>query len=268
MRKQKANCVVSVDLANPGQFFACCGLLELAHRLWQGAEGWFEDHEFLIRKINGKSGALDDLIRAVTTVDLQQVDSQDDYSSPIHVPTPFNLRLDWWNDEQGGGKRLKVWAGSMRNVRIARAMQHALRNQDQGGDLSSLFSYGIVVYESDRPDQKVEPFYFDSRRGSCARSIDTGFTPDTLEMTTVAYPATELLCLIGLQRCRPSVTETDRVFDYFTWSMPLSCPVTPAATSGLLANVGARGFRFENGFRTGQKKHKCFLTSSAIGVIP
>jgi CRISPR-associated protein Csx14 len=29
---------------NPGQFFACCGLLELADRLWNGAEGSFTEY--------------------------------------------------------------------------------------------------------------------------------------------------------------------------------------------------------------------------------
>ena len=34
---------IVVDPTNPGQYFACCGLLELADRLWPGgAEGWFE----------------------------------------------------------------------------------------------------------------------------------------------------------------------------------------------------------------------------------
>ena len=32
---------VDVDATNPGQFFAWCGLLELADRRWGGAEGWF-----------------------------------------------------------------------------------------------------------------------------------------------------------------------------------------------------------------------------------
>ena len=40
---------VQVDVGNPGQFFACCGLLELAHRMWPGAEGWFEGATFSIR---------------------------------------------------------------------------------------------------------------------------------------------------------------------------------------------------------------------------
>jgi len=35
---------VSVDVTNSGQFFACCGILELAHRLWPGAEGWFDKY--------------------------------------------------------------------------------------------------------------------------------------------------------------------------------------------------------------------------------
>src|SRR6059058_2715350 len=39
---------VNVDVTNPGQFFACCGLLELADRLWPGAEGWFEKGKFCV----------------------------------------------------------------------------------------------------------------------------------------------------------------------------------------------------------------------------
>ena len=43
MSDTKPNITVNVDVTNPGQFFACCGLLELADRLWPGAEGWFSN---------------------------------------------------------------------------------------------------------------------------------------------------------------------------------------------------------------------------------
>ncbi len=46
---------INVDLTNPGQFFACCGLLELTHRLRPGVEGWFEDSRFLITAGAGES---------------------------------------------------------------------------------------------------------------------------------------------------------------------------------------------------------------------
>jgi len=39
---------INVAPTNPGQFFACCGLLELADRLWPGAEGCFENGQFHI----------------------------------------------------------------------------------------------------------------------------------------------------------------------------------------------------------------------------
>jgi CRISPR-associated protein Csb3 len=80
-------------------------------------------------------------------------------------------------------------------------------------------------------------------------------------MTTTAYPAVELLCLIGLQRCLPGKTDVPRIYDYFTWSEPLAPALLPAAVSGLLPHVGAHGYRFENWFRTGQRKHKAFRTA-------
>ena len=115
---------VNVDVTNPGQFFACCGLLELADRLWDEAEGWFVGREFCI----AVNGTLPDLIRAVSTAELVQLDPDDDTSSPIRIDKPFRtLRLDWWQDDRAGGKELKVWSGSMESYGIARAMQHAMR---------------------------------------------------------------------------------------------------------------------------------------------
>jgi len=45
MTEHTPNIAIPVDLTNPGHFFACCGLLELADRLWPGAEGLFENEE-------------------------------------------------------------------------------------------------------------------------------------------------------------------------------------------------------------------------------
>jgi len=38
MNPGEADTRIRVDPTNPGQFFACCGLLELADRLWPSAE--------------------------------------------------------------------------------------------------------------------------------------------------------------------------------------------------------------------------------------
>ena len=46
MNQMRPTIRIQVDPTNPGQFFACCGLLELADRLWPGSEAWFDYDRF------------------------------------------------------------------------------------------------------------------------------------------------------------------------------------------------------------------------------
>jgi CRISPR-associated protein Csb3 len=255
---------VNVDPSNPGQFFACCGLLEVADRLWQGAEGWFADSEFFLRPLSPAAAdrTLADLISAIARKPLRQVDMEDDFSSPIELPTPFDLRLDWWKDNRAGGDRLKVWAGRMSSVRIARAMQATLQRPELQTEM--LLSQAMIVYDSLEPDKKVEPFYFDGRRGANAQAVDIGFSTDSLHLTTMAYPAVEFLCLVGLQRFRPAPTGSARVFEYSTWEQPLGTSIASLAVLGLLGQITGRRFRFMNAFRTDQRKHKAFTPATQL----
>ncbi len=256
---------VRLDPANPGQFFACCGLLELANRLWRGAEAWFDSSAFYLRPAMRveRPVRIGDLVRVIAGAALEPIDPANETSSPILMGTPFNLRLDWWEDERAGGHQLKVWAGSMRGFRIARAMQTVLASEEEA-QTSSLLDYGTVVRDPDQPDNKVEPFYFDGRRGASALPIDIGFSPDSLQMTNIAYPAVEFLCLVGLQRFRPVATANRRVFEYRTWSLPLTAMIAPVAVAGLIADSGGSAFRFESAFRTDQRKHKAFNMATPI----
>lgn len=259
MTRPSANITVKVDVTNPGQFFACCGLLELADRLWPGAEGWFADGEFCIVC----AGSVEQLLKAITDTELEQIDPNDDMASPMQFADPFNLTLDWWTDELAKGKNLKVWAGSMRCVRIGRAMQQAMVKVR---DPKRLFDHAAVVYDPNQRNKKVEPYYFDSRRGNNAQSLDIGFAPDSLKMTAMAYPVVEFLCLVGLQRHRPAQTEHRRVFNYYSWTEPLPVDIASAAVNGTVRTTRSQAYRFENAFRTAQKKHKSFLPATPIGV--
>jgi len=250
---------VQVDISNPGQFFACCGLLELADRLWPGSEGYFNQQTFNINN----TGNLAELIKTVVNTTISQIDPEDETASPIYFGKPFKLRLDWWKDEITGGTRLKVWAGSMRSFRIARAMQQAM---EKIKDVERLFDYSSVVTDPGQPRKKVEPFYFDSRRGSNSRAIDIGFAPDSLSMSTLAYPAVEFFCLVGLQRCRPFANGSRRIFEYVVWNQPTSIMTAPAAVCNSFSNPNAAIYRFENAFRTDQRKHKAFQPATFIGV--
>lgn len=259
-----AEIAVQVDPANPGQYFACCGLLELADRLWGSAEGWFEESRFRVSSATERGGSLPDLMAAVAAAPLHAVDSGDEAVSPLDLPR-FALRLDWWQENAAGCRGLKTWAGSMKCARIARAMQAELAKREYHGD--DLFDRGSVVYDPAEPDKKVEPFYFDARRGANARSLDVGFAPDPLGITVTAYPAVEFLCLVGLQRFRPTPTAKARVFRYQTWCMPMPPLLAALATCGLASADSGQAFQFENAFRTDQRKHKAFVNATPVSRV-
>ncbi|MHB1766799.1 MAG: type I-G CRISPR-associated protein Cas8g2 [Phycisphaerae bacterium] len=316
---------VKVDPSNPGQFFACCGLLELADRLWGDCCGRFDDGTaFEIIGLPEGSSLLN-LLETLTDVGLQGAltpdlaqeratleskkrqfkrenkqlsDSEEkrrDYlgkllrSGSMLIPAPFNLLLDWW--QLDSDEVPKTWAGPMEVRRIANA---ALVECHTAFRQSDPFDYPCVLRpfdgDSDSVDQqtdessKVEPFYFDSVRGSNAAPIDIGFSPNKLamprimptggnrkakmkqvKMETAAFPATEFFALIGLQRFRPVPTKRARIFEYTVWTIALPPSVAAAAACGLLYSEDGRRYEFENAFRTDQRKHKGFRPATFIG---
>jgi CRISPR-associated protein Csx14 len=255
MTDPEASITVTVDPTNPGQFFACCGLLELADRLWPGAEGWFAADGRAFHVARG--GTLNEFIHSLSTAELTASDPEDRTSTSFVIGSPFrSLTIDWWLTDQTGARDLKVWAGTMESHGIAFAMQNAIRNDRFL--TSELFNVGMVVQNPDDPTKKKEPYYYDARRAPNAHSRDIGFSPNDLGSTTVAHPVVELLCVIGLQVARPANTFEKRIYDYFLWPIPLGANVILAASTGSLQLRGQQGYRFENWFRTGQKKHKAF----------
>jgi CRISPR-associated protein Csb3 len=177
------------------------------------------------------------------------------------------VRLDWWKTSARDTAALKVWAGTMECPRIARAMQDSVKTAAGAADFISerLLFDTRIAYDTEAPAKKVEPFYFDANRGPNAHSRDVGFAPNDLKLETLAAPAVELLALVGLQRAIPAPDpRTPRNFDYRLWARPLPVSLLPTAVNGLLPDNSRSTHRFESWFRTGQRKHKAFLTARLI----
>jgi CRISPR-associated protein Csx14 len=252
---------VNVDLFNPGQFFACCGLFELADRLWPevGVLGVFKSTHFEIWADSAYC-SLNRIIDVFVKADVRQLDPDDDATSPIYLGKPFDLRLDWWQKlegpnksriDLGGGEKLKTWAGKQLGPLIFRLMKNAC----DGIDLSKMLDDPRAVYDvkGDKAKKKTaSPFYFDARRKGT--SLDIGFSPDVQEMSVMAYPAVESLALIGLQRFRPAVNEKgqSRSFIYKAWAERLPAVVAMAAVSGIVSVRSCGTFRFTKPSRGGE----------------
>lgn len=241
---------LDVDLTNPGQFFGCCGVFELAQRLWPGSTAHFEGTQFVVSE-----GDLPKLIETTFRAPLTNLVEGDRSASPIQLGAPFELRLDWWKPGSGTPS-LKPWAGTMLASRIALAMKHDLLGSLDKG----FFCDGHVVVGADQ--KKVEPYYFDARRGANALPLDVGFSADALSLETVAFPVTEFFTLVGLQRFRPAMLR-QRVFRYRAWNTTLPITLAALAAGNALRDAGPL-FQFENAFRTDQRKHKAFTPAIPV----
>ncbi len=276
-----ASITVTVDLTNPGQFFACCGLFELANRLKPGAEAWFEQDKFLIACDSTLSEVLNALVGCTLTntmTEVQHLRSKQIKAmkvkerratpgveeeekelrallreAPIVLKEPFNITLDWFADAYAGGSRFKTWAGLQSVLDISTAMKDALNPTTWRDEACLSFS----VKECGLP------FNFDSDLGGQGGAIDVGFSFDPLagsEMTrikTSARPALELLAFIGLQRFRPTEIKSENRFLYTAWNRPLPIQVAMPAACGAMPVAGARRYEFKLLYRT--KYLKSFL---------
>ena len=281
MTTPEPNINIPVDLTNPGQFFACCGLLELADRLWPTAEGvpgvlgWFERRYFCLLT-EDRSKTLQELLAQVRelTFDVgDDTESEEEEEKGKNQPVdPIRLHwsnekpaihLDWWSD-----KALKPWAGSMKERVILRAMLSAIdpAKDDPFNDLRRVLYQSPKLIEAGKQSKpkKKEPFYFDPRRGNKSHPLDCGFSPDTHNMEAECCPALEALCFIGLQRARPAPTEVANRSRYTVWQrVSDGQPGIPANLVGAVACAAihlprSTDYVFDNYFRSDQRKHKTF----------
>jgi CRISPR-associated protein Csb3 len=280
---------VTVDPTNPGQFFACCGLLELSDRFWNGAEGWFEKEVFCLRPIESVNDATSASFflqltscRLSNTMTTLQIDRLKELSEmkkgvrektpglekekkelekhrredPILLGEPFHLRLDWFHDDLAGGSRFKTWAGQQSVLEIASSMKRAI-------DTSEWRTRPPEKWLAETTRGCGLPFNFDADLGSQGSALDVGFSFDPLNSSdltrieSAARPCLELLAFVGLQRFRPRQIEKDNRYLYCAWTRPLTPEIAAPAACALMPIANATVFEFSLLYRT--KYLKSFL---------
>lgn len=282
---------ITADPTNPGQFFACCGLLELSDRLWRGgAEGSFSSSglEFTIsRKINPTDGDAAQLLAALaacpitstmtegqiarlkqllnqkkTTLSQQDAAEKSSLSElwereRIHIGKPFDVWVDWWGDDRAGGSKFKTWAGKQFVIDLVRGMQSPLRTE-------TWQTLPPTDWLSEPAGGGNLPLYFDADIGGQSSSIDIGFSLDALDMGSRTKPMIELAAFVGLQRFRPWPDDAGDLFRYTAWTDLLPPLLASLACNGaVVVQPNARRFEFRLLYRT--KYLKSFLPATSKG---
>lgn len=225
---------VDVDLGNPGQLLACCGLLAAADRLWRDrafVTGHFDGNRFCV-DAPGNVSAVVNWLRQASLKNVQQKPrkrargsnsalAEYDYSGSgddpavLCWPDGSHWRLNNWSGEDFGRTRIKTFAGQVKGPKV---MAHLL---DWIGSLAAdtphLFDLGC--------EGNASVFGFDARKGRSARDI--GWSPDALGIGGEEFPAVELFAAIGLQGFRPKQDRDSLLFG--VWQQPLPVELARAA---------------------------------------
>ncbi len=229
---------LDADLRNPGQFFACCGVLELASRVWPGSEGWFavkgSRAAFHVATGSGHNDPLGQIVRNLCEPDELVVIAQDDAVEKLQadrqpvVLATFGLLLDWWLNSYGGRDKseLKVWAGQQTPAGNINALREAWREiparaENEPGSLR-LFS-------------QLRPI--SGRFGFDPRLHGTHSMSDSLPMSKACRfrprRRPKFWRRSALQRCRPApIEDKRRRFSCRAWQTPLDIVVAPAVIVG------------------------------------
>ena len=261
---------VRVDVTNPGQFFACCGLLEFASRLATNdatvapALAWFEQdsasRQWHFHLAN--TSPLADLLEKITAAEIKVLDHTDNHSA-VEIASPFNLRLDWWRYENRATGKLKTWAGQMKASSILATLRTEMKKALSLQDKQNLFAIEAA------PTDAVS--YFDAPRSANVAARDVGFSMDRLKkggvvFRNILHPFIEFFCLIGLQRTRPALLKceprTEQTYAYHLWLNPISVAILPVAAIGELPDCDSNHYQFANPSRT--KDYRAFIAAKAV----
>ncbi len=224
---------IPLDPCNPGQFYACCGIVELFEMLSARTRSHFE----LDRRLPHKACFV---IETETTVDVaastallagarcevlprqiptkagREASEAKDSTAPLQIHlSAATTTLDWWLDEfWSENSALKLWAGNQSSLQIWTKLCGLLPART---DAATIFEWAEMAKGR---------FGVDPR--SAWEALDLGYSPNEQNHAVRTYPAVEILAAIGLQTFRPKGSRSTGL-GYCVWRVPLPAPVARSA---------------------------------------
>jgi CRISPR-associated protein Csx14 len=283
-----AEASIPVDLRNPGQVFACLGLMEAVEILCGPCEGGFDYRgseskvAFLLRGNGPQDPVLETLrflvgaeAKAVAPAgsdlstekwDVETLQREGSAfpcaapSSPAALPTLLTdgkrtVPIEHWAD---GSDRdnVKFWAGASGypGAALARDALALVRNLGHN-EIAAAAADPFNV-----PAPQSSSFRFDWRRDYIP--LDAGFSPNEHgSISMVGYPFVELLAAVGMQNARPARVEARNklAYRYGVSCAMLSTVLARAVLGGESLGFPIRLFRMRLGWPGQEGQARCVV---------
>jgi len=244
---------VSFDPCNPGQFYACCGLIELLDIAGRPAVSHFKldprrPHQADFVLANEADLDIQATLAGLKEANYRALPRRRAKNSPTKdsiAPAAVSVLgqefiLDWWLDEfHDRAVSLKCWAGQMTTHKLLTEVPRLLE--------PGALSFDTSAFTSAR-------FGIDPRSSWVA--LDLGYSPNEQGQESRTYPVVELLAAFGLQGFRPAGNRNIG-YEYSLWLSPLPCTVARLASAAPWEGLPSARYIFRLGER-GSYKFFCF----------
>ena len=286
---------VPVDLRNPGQVFACLGLMEVTEILSGPCMVRF-DYENGVTECRFEIGAppecIENAIRflarcEVVAIAPPQKPGDEGLSaakwkvetesaggpffpgaipdSPATLPIRLcfegvEIPIEHWLDGPGSGRdNVKFWAGAggCPGAALARDAVSWLIKLDE----FALSGIALDPFSFSAP--MSNSFRFDWRRDYIP--LDAGFSPNRHknEMCMVGFPLVELLAAIGVQNARPSCVDPKKklAYRYYVSNAWLPARLARAVLGSDVTGFPVRAFRMDLGWPGKENQARCIVNA-------
>lgn len=220
---------IETDLHNPGQFFACCGLLYCADRLLDGAKGHFNDNRFVLQACepDPAPAVIKRLKHCVGSI----VADTDDATSPVHIKD-IPVRLDFW-EHLDDRPVIKLFAGQMQSKKIIERWAQHLQKYSQNKKEIHLWT-GFTALDL--------PSGIDAATRWTAQ--DVGFSLEVQKKKNIqTHPLVEFFAHIGVQSY--CWRKNENTHEYYTWNSPLPMLIAAPVAAGAIPPMIHDRFEFQ-----------------------
>ena len=231
------NTSFSVHVDNPGDFFACLGILYCADKLFGHAAGYFKEGRFVL-ETNHEGSPLSTIMNKINSLDadksLELNEPKDDSAAPITLRS-MKIRLDFWKhfDDR---PTIKLFAGQETSKGVVERWLGHLKKVDEVKELR---------------DNTVIDLPSGLDTATSWNALDVGFSLNDQKMKILVYPLIEFFAYIGVQTY--GWRRNRDVFYYHTWQTPLPLTIARAVAAGALTLPDTQCFQFRSQ-KSGQKQ--------------
>jgi CRISPR-associated protein Csx14 len=242
------NISIPLDPSNPGQVYACFGLIELfdlqnnrTHSRFKISDqrprrGCFEIRSDLQLDMSTLLGGL-------KAASVEYLDHAEKAVQPVRLTLANSeILLDWWFDcFRAKTVSLKCWAGQVTTEKLMKELILAI---NPATDSEHLLQVSCMMKTR---------FGIDPR--SAWNALDMGYSPNEHNQDAATYPLVELLGAIGLQGFRPN-SDTRSSVSYNLWRDWL--PRVPARRAATIAWPGLSCDRYQFSIEKRGQSYKFF----------